>query len=556
MSTVTTSIDPVTLTVIEKGLAQVCNEMDMVHEKTSFSPVISEAYDRSNGIYALEDGRLIAQGALGLPIFVGVMQETTRCVIEECPNLDQGDIIIVNDPYLGGTHLMDVKMVQPFFYKGKRWCYLSNAGHWPDTGGMVPGGFSSTATEIHQEGLRIPPVKIVDAGTMNEDMVKLILANIRIPDERIGDIKAQIAALNKGAERLTALLDRYGADTVSAAIDELQNRAERMMRAKIRSIPDGMYKGLAYMDSDGVVNEPLEIHADMTVQGDQVHVSLSRSSKPCAGPMNSVWASTVSAVYLAFKHVFPEVPINAGCFRPITVEKPKGTFLFAEYPRPVAGCAAEVSQRVMESMFTALAHAVPERLFGAPAGTSGNLNISGVDPDTGSPYVMYYFSGGGYGGWWDGDGISNGCSTIGISKSQPVEILEQRYPVRFEHYNLREGSGGAGKHRGGFGVNYRIRLLRGTAKVSFLMDHGKFGPPGILGGEPGAMNQIVISQGGRESSPEHASKADDIALVAGDWIEVRTPGGGGYGNPLERSEADIERDRRNEYFADESPHRA
>jgi N-methylhydantoinase B len=177
-----------------------------------------------------------------------------------------------------------------------------------------------------------------------------------------------------------------------------------------------------------------------------------------------------------------------------------------------------------------------------------------VDPDTGNPYVMYYFSGGGYGGWWDGDGISNGCSTIGISKSQPVEILEQRYPVRFEHYNLREGSGGAGKHRGGFGVNYRIRLLRGTAKVSFLMDHGKFGPPGILGGEPGAMNQIVISQAGRESSPEHASKADDIALVAGDWIEVRTPGGGGYGNPSERSGADVERDRRNEYFADESPH--
>ncbi|MFC4342739.1 hydantoinase B/oxoprolinase family protein [Cupriavidus numazuensis] len=548
----TATIDPVTLTVIEKGLGQVCNEMDMVHEKTSFSPVISEAYDRSNGIYGLEDGRLIAQGALGLPIFVGVMQETTRCVIEECPNLGPGDIIIVNDPYRGGTHLMDVKMVQPFFYKGKRWCYLSNAGHWPDTGGMVPGGFSSTATEIHQEGLRIPPVKIVDAGTMNEDMVKLILANIRIPDERIGDIKAQIAALNKGAERLTALLDRYGAEEVSAAIEELQNRAERMMRAKIRSIPDGIYKGLAYMDSDGVVNEPLEIHVDMTVRGDQVYVSLARSSKPCAGPMNSVWASTVSAVYLAFKHVFPEVPINAGCFRPITVEQPKGTFLFAEYPRPVAGCAAEVSQRVMESMFTALAHAVPQRLFGAPAGTSGNLNISGVDPETGHPYVMYYFSGGGYGGWWDGDGISNGCSTIGISKSQPVEILEQRYPVRFEHYNLREGSGGAGKHRGGFGVNYRIRLLRGTAKVSFLMDHGKFGPPGILGGEPGATNQIVISQSGRESTPEHASKADDIALVAGDWIEVRTPGGGGYGDPSEREESDADRDRRNGYFDTEA----
>jgi N-methylhydantoinase B len=275
---------------------------------------------------------------------------------------------------------------------------------------------------------------------------------------------------------------------------------------------------------------------------------LSRSSKPCAGPMNSVWASTVSAVYLGFKHVFPDVPINAGCFKPINVRKPKGTFLYAEYPRPVAGCAAEVSQRVMESIFLALSQAVPDKLFGAPAGTSGNLNLSGTDPRTGQNYVMYYFSGGGYGGWWAGDGVTNGCSSIGICKSQPVEILEQRYPIRFEHYDLREDSAGPGRNRGGFGVNYRIRLLRGNAKVSFLMDHGKFGPPGILGGEPGAVNQIVISQRGRESSPEHLSKGDDIPLVAGDWIEVRTPGGGGYGHPSERNDHDIARDRRNGYF--------
>ena len=543
-----TQLDPVTLTVIEKGLAQICNEMDLVHEKTSFSPVISEAYDRSNGIYGADDGRIIAQGATGLPIFVGVMQETTRCVIEECPDLVAGDIVIVNDPYRGGTHLMDVKMVQPFFYRSKLWCYLSNTGHWPDTGGMVPGGFSSTATEIHQEGLRIPPVRIVKAGVMNDEMVKLILANIRIADERIGDIKAQIAALNKGAEGLTALLDRYGSDTVNVAIDELQVRAETMMRSYIRSIPDGTYKSVAYMDSCGVVNEPLEIHAEVIVEGDQVTVDLSRSSKPCAGPMNSVWASTLSAIYLGFKHVFPEVPINAGCFKPIHVKKPHGTFLYALYPRAVAGCAAEVSQRVMESVFLALAQAVPGKLFGAPAGTSGNLNLSGEDPATGKPYVMYYFSGGGYGGWWGGDGVSNGCSTIGISKTQPVEILEQRYPIRFEHYDLRENSAGAGRYRGGLGVSYRIKLLRGTAKVSFLMDHGKFGPPGILGGEAGARNEIVISQSGREFSPEHVSKGDDIPLVAGDWIDVRTPGGGGYGRPAERSALDKASDRRNGYF--------
>ncbi len=545
---ITNPLDPVTLTVIEKGLQQVCNEMDLVHEKTSFSPVISESFDRSNGIYGPDDGRLISQGALGLPIFVGVMQETTRCVCAERSDLNDGDIILVNDPYLGGTHLMDVKMVRPFYYKGKLWCHLSNTGHWPDTGGMVPGGFSSTATEIHQEGLRIPPIKLVNRGVMNPEIIKLVLANIRVADERIGDIKAQIAALTAGAKRLTALLDRYGQETVEAAIDELERRSERIMRAHIDSIPDGTYSATAYMDSDGIVNEPLEISIDITVSGSDIHFDLSRSSAPCAGPLNSVWATTLSSVYLAMKHVFPDVPLNAGCFRPIHIKKPHNTFLYAEYPRPVAGCAAEVSQRIMEAVFLALAQAIPQRLFAAPAGTSGNLGLGGFDPDEDRDYIMYYFSGGGYGGWWNGDGVTNGCSTIGISKSQPVEILEQRYPLLFEHYALREGSGGEGKFRGGFGVNYKIRLLRGTGKASFLMEHGRTGPPGILGGKPGAPNIIRIGQGGKVTIPEHLSKGEDFALCAGDWIEIHTPGGGGYGKAAERDPALIQADRLNRYY--------
>ncbi len=542
-------VDPVTLTVIEKGLQQVCSEMDLVHEKTSFSPVISESYDRSNGIYGLGDGRVIAQGALGLPIFIGVMQETTRCVIaERGAELHDGDVVLLNDPYLGGTHLMDVKMVRPFYYRGELWCYLANTGHWPDTGGMVPGGFNSTATEIHQEGLRIPPVKLVEDGVMNQEIVSLVLANIRVSEERIGDIKAQIAALSTGAKRLTALLDRYGRETVEAAIAELETRSERMMRAQIAEIPDGRYAATAHLDSDGVVNAPLEISVDITVDGSDISFDFSRSSAPCAGPMNSVWATTLSSVYMAMKHILPDVPVNAGCFRPIRVAEPRGTFLYAEYPRPVAGCAAEVSQRVMEAVFLALSEAIPERLFAAPAGTSGNLSLGGVDPAEDRGYIMYFFSGGGYGGWWSGDGISNGCSTIGISKSQPVEIMEQRYPLLFERFALREGSGGAGRFRGGFGVNYRIRLLRGTGKASFLMDHGRFGPPGILGGEAGAPNSIRIGQGDRETVPEHVSKGEGFVLQAGDWIEVETPGGGGYGDPGARDPALAARDARNGYF--------
>lgn len=541
-------MDPVTLAVIQNGLKHIATEMDLVHEKTSFSPVISEAFDRSNGIYHPETGEVIAQGDLGLPIFVGVMQFTTQAVIEHRQDLEPGDVILVNDPYFGGTHLMDVKMVRPFFYNGKLWCYLSNTGHWPDTGGIVPGGFTSRATEIHQEGLRLPPVKLYRRGVLDRDILDIVLHNIRVPEERIGDIKAQVGALTVGERRLTILLDRYGEDQVREAIKELKNRSERQMRAYIESVPDGTYSYTAYLDSDGIVDEPLNIHLEMTVDGSDIYFDLSKSSPPCRGPMNSVWASTQSAVYVAMKHIFPDVPINSGCFMPLHIAEPHGTFLYAKYPRPVAGCAAEVSQRIMEAVFGAMGQAIPERMFAAPFGTSGNYALGGYDPLHDRPYVMYFFSGGGYGGWWEADGISNGCSSVGISKTQPVEVLEHHYPILFEEYALREGSAGAGRHRGGFGVNYRTRLLRGEATASFLMEHGRFGPPGLLGGEPGATNQILVKQGTAVIEPAHLSKGEGFELKPGDWVQVRTPGGGGYGDPSERDADLIERDRRFGYF--------
>jgi N-methylhydantoinase B len=250
-------IDPVTLVVVQNGLQQVASEMDLTFERAAFSPVISEGFDRSDGIYSKDNGEVIAQGELGLPIFVGVMQFTTRAVIEHvaargADSLKPGDIFIINDPYAGGTHLMDVKMVKPFFYRGRLWAYLSNTGHWPDTGGSVPGGFSSRATEVQQEGLRLPPVKLFREGVMDEDILSIILANIRVPEERIGDIKAQVAALTVGERRLTALIDRYGDEMVTACVQELRDRSEQMMRAHIAKIPDGLYRGEAFLDSDGI----------------------------------------------------------------------------------------------------------------------------------------------------------------------------------------------------------------------------------------------------------------------------------------------------------------
>lgn len=545
-------IDPITLVVIQNGLQQVCNEMDLAFCRAAFSPVISEAMDRSDGIYHRDNGELIAQGELGLPVFVGTMQFSTQAVIDVVKAggtpLHEGDIFILNDPYLGGTHLMDVKFVKPFFYQGKLFAWLSNTGHWPDTGGMVPGGFSANATEVEQEGLRLPPVKLFKQGLLDQEILAIIQSNIRVADQRIGDIKAQAAALAIGEKRLAEMLDRYSADVVDDAIAELKARASQQMRACIATIPDGVYRGEAFVDSDGVVDAPLKIVMTVTKKGNGLHFDMSGSSPPCRGPMNSVIATTKSSIYLAIKHIFPDVPINAGTFEPLDIVEPENTFLYARYPRPVSGCAAEVSQRIAEAVFAALVKAMPERMFAAPAGTSGNLSIGGYDPKRQRSYVMYVISGGGYGGSPIGDGMSNGCSTIGISKTTPIEVMEQYYPVLFEEFSLHEGSGGAGEYRGGFGVNYKIKLRRGEARASMVMDHGRSGPLGAQGGADGGLNTVAVLQGDKTYHPPHTSKDQDISISAGDRIEVSTPGGGGFGRPFARDPQAVANDVSRGYY--------
>ncbi len=548
---VMSTLDPVTLAVLQSGLQQVCNEMDLAFVRSAFSPVISEALDRSDGIYHKDTGELIAQGELGLPIFVGTMQFGTQHVIERAKNLQPGDVYIVNDPYLGGTHLMDVRFVKPFFYKGELFAWLANTGHWPDMGGAVPGGFSANATEVEQEGLRLPPVKLYKGGQLDDEILSIILSNIRIADQRIGDIKAQASALTVGEKRFTALIERYGAEAINQAIVELKSRAAQQMRARIQQIPDGEYHGEAIVDSDGVVDEPLYIDMQIRKQEGELYFDMSKSSPPCLGPMNSVIATTKSSIYLAMKHIFPEVPINAGTFEPLHIEEPEGTFLYAKYPRPVSGCAAEVSQRIAEAVFSALVNAIPEQLFAAPAGTSGNFCLGGFDPEKQRNYIMYVISGGGYGGNVNGDGLSNGCSTIGISKTTPIEVMEQYYPVLFDEYSLHEGSGGAGQQRGGFGVNYKVRLRRGTARASMVMDHGRVGPQGVLGGEDGGVNQVRIERSNETYIPPHLSKDQGIPIEVGDTISVSTPGGGGYGPAWERNPALVQRDVQRGYYTSE-----
>ncbi len=361
------AVDPVTLAVVKASLEFTADQMDTAMIKTSFSPVIAEGHDRANGIYDGETGEVIAQGDDALPIFVGAMQFTVQATLEVVKDFAPGDIFMVNDPYTGGTHLMDVSLLKPFYYRGKLFAWLANTGHWPDIGGSAPGGFVSDATEIFQEGLRLPPVRLFRRGEMNEDILNLVLANIRVPEERIGDIKAAVNALHVGEVRLKAILDKYGLDTVRECIAEMKAHSEKMMRAHLEAIPDGTYTFEDYMDSDGVTNEPLTIHCEMTVKGTDMHLDFSRSSPPCRGPTSSVLSNTLAAFYVAIKHVFTDVPVNSGMFVPFRFNVPETVFLNSKFPKPCASCTAEVGQRVADVVFGCLARPFPTSSSAPPS---------------------------------------------------------------------------------------------------------------------------------------------------------------------------------------------
>ena len=553
MTAQTSPLDPLTLAVVRGSLEQMTEEMDLTLKRAAFSPVISEGNDLANGLYDAETGEVIVQGKWGLAIFIGIMQFTTEAVIRVAARrgAEEGDVFLVNDPYSGGTHLMDVGMVKPFFHEGKLLLWMANRGHWPDMGGMVPGGFAANATEIYQEGLRIPPVKLFIRGELNEDVLTILMNNIRVAEERYGDFRAHLAAFSVGERRLRRLLERYGVDTVMACMAELKARSERQMRSYLAEVPDGTYEYEDFMDSDGVEPDPLRIHVALTIRGSGAHLDFSQSSPPCRGPMNSVIGTTKSACYLAFKHIFPDIPVNSGCFQPITFNVPETTFLNAVLPRPVSGCASEVSQRVADVVMGALGRAAPERASAGIFGTVSNVSLGGIDPERG-PYVAYMFNGGGYGGFAEADGLNYGSPVISVARSQPAELYEQRYPVRIRRFALREDSGGAGEWRGGLGAEIEVEFLGESGVLSYIADRGRFPPKGLLGGEPGALCEIEVIDGERRYVSPHLTKDANIPLRRGTRLRQKTPGGGGYGDPLKRVPAAVAEDVRGGYVSPQS----
>ncbi|MDC3385788.1 hydantoinase B/oxoprolinase family protein [Planktomarina sp.] len=551
-------MDPVTLAILKGRLEQIADEMDATLFRSAFNPIIAEAHDASHGIYDAITGETLVQGKSGLPIFVGVMAFAVKAVIDKVARdggLEDGDVYIFNDPYDGGTHLSDFRLVKPIYRNGEVFCYLASVGHWHDVGGNVPGNYNPEATECFQEGMLIPPVKLFSAGVLSSDIVDILSSNSRLPNSLYGDMNGQINALDLGKQRLNDLLDHYGEDNIKKALSLLKMRADRMMRDHLSALPNGTISVEDFLDNDGVNDVALRLAVDMTIEDERLIIDFSRSSPACAGPVNISRSTTIAASYVALKHIFTDVPANAGVLQPVDFIIPEDSFLSVRAPKPVGGYT-ETILRLIDVLFQAFEHIAPERVNGCAYGTINALSIAG-HRENGSRWVMFSFFGGGHGGHPEGDGLNHGNAPISTATIPPLEILEAAYPVAFTQWALRPDSGGAGKHRGGLGAIYEIELLEKSATAFLFGERGKFPPPGVVNGGPGAVNKFYYDSDdddaiNNKKSPPLVSKITGIKLRKGQRVRLETPGGGGYGKPADRLQHLIDNDMAQGYISKES----
>ena len=535
-------IDPITLAILKGRLEQIADEMDATLYRSAFNPIIAEARDACHGLYHASTGDTLVQGANGLPIFVGAMAFAVKAVIDkvaESGGLNEGDTYLFNDPYEGGTHLNDFRLVRPVFRHGTLFCWMASVGHWLDIGGNVPGGYNPKATESFQEGVRIPPVKLFTKGVLNRDIVDILAANSRVPTSNWGDMNGQLNALDLGERRFHALLDEYGDATVTEAFTQFSDRAEALMRAAIASLPDGQYRFDDVLDNDGITDDMLTVALDLTIAGDEMTLDFSRSSMAAQGPINISRSTAIAACYVALKHIFTDVPANAGCLRPIRFVITDNSLLGVHAPKPVAGYT-ETILRLIGVVFAALAQANPAAAVAGPFGTINALSLAGHRRD-GSRWVMFSFFGGGLGGSPVSDGLSHANNPISTATIPPAEILEAAYPVMFTQWALRPDSAGSGTHRGGLGAVYEIETLT-DASVSLLGERGKVAPFGVAGGASSAKNNFTWQSDDGDKSPPMVSKITDVSLRAGMRLRLETPGGGGWGAASGRDRAAIARD--------------
>ncbi len=530
-------MDPVILAVLKGRLEQIADEMDATLFRSAFNPIIAEAHDASHGLYHAKTGETLIQGKSGLPVFVGAMSFAVKMVIDKVEQekivLNPGDVFVFNDPYEGGTHLSDFKLVRPFFHGGQVFCFLASVGHWHDVGGNVPGNYNPVATECYQEGMLIPPVLLYSSGILNEDIVAILQSNSRLPGSLYGDLNGQVSALDLGDQRLTDLLEEYGEEKITSALVELNESAAKLMKSYISDLPNGTYSAEDWLDNDGIIDESLKIGLDIVIVNNRMTLDFSKTSTACDGPVNISRSTCVASCYVALKHIFREVPANAGVLDPIDFVIPNDSLLSVSRPKPVGGYT-ETILRVIDVMFQAISKVAPEISNGCAYGTINALSMAGYRKN-GARWVLFSFFGGGHGGHPNGDGLNHGNAPISTATIPPLEILEAAYPIRFTQWALRPDSGGPGRSRGGCGAIYEIELLEEKADAFLFGERGKFGPPGVIGGESGSRNKFIYPVGGdSEESPPMVSKMVGLQLEKGQRIRLETPGGGGYGDACER----------------------
>ena len=536
------AVDPISLEVFKSLFISVSEEMGVALQRTAYSPNIKERRDFSCAIFDPE-AQMVAQAA-HVPVHLGAMPASVRAAIDAFPNaLRPGDMVILNDPYLGGTHLPDITLVAPVYAdippspigKGgsrgisKRLAgFVANRGHHADVGGMTPGSLP-LSTELYQEGTIIPPIKLIRGGRLNKEVIQLICRNSRTPEERKGDLAAQIASTRVGERRSQEIIQRYGNDETQEHMAALLDYSERLTRQAITRIPDGVYKVVDYMDDDGLTDQPVPIRVCITVAGDEITVDFTGTSPQRPGCINAPQAISVSAcLYVIRCIVGEEAPANQGCLRPIKIITPRGSLVNPEPQRGVAGGNVETSQRITDVLFSALAQALPELIPAASQGTMNNLLVGGHDLDRNKPFVYYETIAGGMGARPTKDGISGIHTHMTNTMNTPVEAFEFAFPMRLKRYAIRRGSGGRGKYRGGDGLVRDVEFLA-PARVTILSERRKFPPPGFHGGHHGETGENVLLRGGYEEV--HLAGKETLDVEPGDVLSIRTPGGGGWGAP-------------------------
>jgi N-methylhydantoinase B len=536
--------DPVFLKILHTQFVNICDEMAVAMMRTAYSPIFNEGLDFSFLILD-RDGQLIAMANMN-PAMLGQALFSGQWVIADvgAENFEPGDVVVHNDPYRGGSHMPEHLLVTPFFFEGERCGFLGTVGHVAEIGGMAPGSFSSNATEIYQEGLRLPPVKLMERGEHVQETWRIMMANHRTPEHTWGDFNAMIGALSIGQRRLEALYEEHGGRQIEETVPLLFDYAETWMRRDIAELPDGTYSAEDCQEDDGFVDRPYFIRCDLTISGDRIIVDYSRSDEQARGVINGPYVVTASATYNGiFQVIGSECPINAGAFRPIDIIAPAGTVVNVRHPGPCVGGQTELQPRILDLIQgRILSQVLPERCAAACGGTSCNFLFGGVHPVSGHYYAHYNFEGIGWGGRFDSDGNNSQIVPHGNCQNTPIEIFETRYPWVHSEYRLNPDGGGPGRTRGGLGITRVMSVEADEVVASALCDRSKVSPWGVHGGGVGERLAFLVKRSGE---PEFVTfveafgvtsptKFSNVRLRRGDTVMLRSPSGGGYGPPWER----------------------